>query len=66
MSKIRKGSQAYKLQSLTTLPLFAAADERECRVLPSQAKWVARRYRLSPALAKTIAANLFGGDDQCG
>lgn len=44
---------------LPDLPLFQAATEREYRALPSPARWLARRYRLSPALAAVVAEQLF-------
>jgi hypothetical protein len=47
---------------LLALPLFQAAAERELRALPPQARWVARRYRLSPTLATVVAEQLFPGD----
>lgn len=60
MRRIRKRTRSLKPENLSALPLFAAADEREYRSLAVQAKWVARRYRVPPALALVIAANHFG------
>ena len=44
---------------LPSLPLFQAAAEREFRALPLAARWVVRRYRLSPAQAAVVAEQLF-------
>lgn len=49
---------------LLVLPLIQAAAEREFRALPPQARWVARRYRLSPTLAVVVAQQLFGEGGQ--
>lgn len=60
MRKIRIYSVPLKPESLPTPTLFSTDGEREHRALSVQAMWIARRYRVPPAIARVIAASHFG------
>lgn len=55
-------SRSRRKASIAPLPLFEFARERDFCAMPQPARWVARRFRVSPALAVIVAEQaLLGG-----